>query len=198
MCFTRQVLKSVPHQAFSIVEDVEYGIRLGEAGYRVHYADEAHVYGEMVSTGGAARSQRQRWEGGRRALARAHGMRLLGKAWAQRDPVLLDLAVDVLIPPLSILSSASLVGLVLASAGGALGGGFGLSRLLFGSSSAALAAYVLRGWMLSGTGLHGLLTLAASPAYVLWKMAVRREAAQAQSEWVRTKREQEPEKSAAS
>ena len=98
MCFTRRVLKSVPHQAFSIVEDVEYGIRLGEAGYRVHYADEAHVYGEMVSTGAAARSQRRRWEGGRRALARAHGMRLLGKAWAQRDPVLLDLAVDVLIP----------------------------------------------------------------------------------------------------
>src|SRR5881394_4074909 len=49
MCFTSRVLSLVPHDAYSIVEDVEYGIRLGEAGYRVHYAGEAHVYGEMVS-----------------------------------------------------------------------------------------------------------------------------------------------------
>ena len=196
MCFTRNVLKNVPHQAFSIVEDVEYGIRLGEAGYRVHYADEAHVYGEMVSTGAAARSQRQRWEGGRRALARAHGARLLRQAWTRRDPVLLDLAFDVLIPPLSVLSSASLIGLLVSAAASAFGGGFGLSRALFGFSSASLAAYVLRGWMVSGTGLRGLMTLAASPVYVVWKVAVRRERAAGEGEWVRTRREQESEKSA--
>ncbi|MBI5548426.1 MAG: glycosyltransferase, partial [Deltaproteobacteria bacterium] len=58
MCFTTGLLREVPYAAFSLVEDVEYGLRLGEAGQRVWYADEARVYGEMVSTAHASASQR--------------------------------------------------------------------------------------------------------------------------------------------
>jgi cellulose synthase/poly-beta-1,6-N-acetylglucosamine synthase-like glycosyltransferase len=85
MCFSREVLREVPHEAFSIVEDVEYGIRLGEAGYRVHHAGEAHVYGEMVAGEKASRSQRRRWEGGRLQLAKLHGPRLLRLGLARRS-----------------------------------------------------------------------------------------------------------------
>ena len=46
---THTLLKNVPYRAFTLAEDVEYGIEAGLAGYRVHYADEAHVNGEMVS-----------------------------------------------------------------------------------------------------------------------------------------------------
>jgi cellulose synthase/poly-beta-1,6-N-acetylglucosamine synthase-like glycosyltransferase len=56
MCFSTSLLREVPHHAFSIVEDVEYGLRLGERGVRIAYAGEAHVYGEMVSSGDAARA----------------------------------------------------------------------------------------------------------------------------------------------
>ena len=38
MVFASTLLRDVPHDAFSIVEDVEYGIRLGLAGHRVEYA----------------------------------------------------------------------------------------------------------------------------------------------------------------
>ncbi|HSP78439.1 MAG TPA: glycosyltransferase family 2 protein, partial [Myxococcaceae bacterium] len=50
MCFTHAIIRQVPHEAFSIVEDLEYGIRLGQAGHRVHYAWEAEALGEMVSS----------------------------------------------------------------------------------------------------------------------------------------------------
>ena len=62
---TAATLKAVPYRAESIVEDLEYHILLVRAGYRVRFANEATVYGEMPGGGAAASSQRSRWEGGR-------------------------------------------------------------------------------------------------------------------------------------
>lgn len=185
MCFSAALLKKVPHHAFSVVEDVEYGLRLGEAGYRVFYADEAHVYGEMVSKAGASSSQRRRWEEGRRELVRLHARRMLGVALQQRRRVPLDLALDLVIPPLSRLAGLAVLGWLLA-----LGFGLPLSRVLFGSCVLAIVLYVLRGWAVSGTGLRGLGTLLLSPLYVIWKLGLRlRRSPSATKTWVRTKRE---------
>jgi 1,2-diacylglycerol 3-beta-glucosyltransferase len=190
MCFSRAVLSAVPHDAFSIVEDVEYGIRLGEAGYRVHYADEAHVFGEMVASEAASRSQRKRWEAGRAGLTRAHALRLLKSALSRRDRVLLDLAIDVLIPPLSRLALAIVTGLVAVAVGSLLWGGFALSAAVWGFCAWVLLIYVLRGWSVSKTGLKGLLDLAFAPAYMVWKLSLRVRSAKAgRAEWVRTTRE---------
>src|SRR6185503_16502139 len=92
MCFATELLREVPHRAYSVVEDVEYGLRLGEAGYRVHYTDEAHVYGEMVTTSAAANTQRRRWEEGRKLLVKQNALRLLRAGRARGDRVLTDLA----------------------------------------------------------------------------------------------------------
>jgi 1,2-diacylglycerol 3-beta-glucosyltransferase len=193
MCFTREVLARVPHEAYSIVEDVEYGIRLGEAGFRVHYSDEAHVYGEMVSSSAAARSQRARWEGGRRALKRAHGWRLIRKGISQQNAVLFDLGLDLLVPALSGLAASALAGSAASTAAAVLiGGPARLAMLGFGGSLAGLGVYVLRGWSLSGTGLRGLLDLGFSPVYAAWKLSVRkRRETSADAAWVRTSREAE-------
>jgi 1,2-diacylglycerol 3-beta-glucosyltransferase len=189
MCFSTALLREVPHRAYSVVEDVEYGIRLGEAGHRVHYADEAHVYGEMVTTSDAANSQRRRWEEGRKLLVREHAFRLLKAGLSRRDKVLLDLSFDLLVPPLSRIA----VTLVL---GAGLGGGLvalgarGLALGAYAGGLTAVAGYVLRGWQVSGTGLRGLADLGLAPVYVAWKASLRfRKPARATSEWVRTKRE---------
>jgi 1,2-diacylglycerol 3-beta-glucosyltransferase len=191
MCFSAKLLEEVPHNAFSIVEDVEYGLRLGEAGYRVHYADEAHVYGEMVTSAAAASSQRRRWEEGRKDLVRRNGLRLLRLGIAQRKPVLLDLALDLLVPPLSRIAVASVAGALAASALTLASGRAALSSVSFGFCVLAVILYVLRGWSLSGTGLRGLLDLGLAPVYVAWKASLRlRKASRPTSSWVRTKREQ--------
>jgi len=191
MCFSRELLQEVPHDAFSVVEDVEYGIRLGEAGHRVHYADEAHVYGEMVSTAKAAASQRRRWEEGRRDLVRRHAKRLLRAGIEKRDRVLFDLGLDLIIPPLSRLAMMATGGLLASAAAWLLVEVPGLGLVAFGFSLASLGTYVFRGWMVSNTGARGLFDLAFAPVYVLWKAGLRvSKPERATSSWVRTKREE--------
>jgi glycosyltransferase involved in cell wall biosynthesis len=190
MCFTSRVLALVPHDAFSIVEDVEYGIRLGQAGYRVHYAAEAHVYGEMVSNSRASASQRQRWERGRASLARQHGVSLVGKGLLKRDAVLLDLAADVLVPPLGTLAALVVIGFVATWATGRLLGQW-VPLQIWIANLAALLLYVLRGWSLSGTGARGLVDLGCAPVYLVWKIWLRVTQPSRPANWVRTTREAE-------
>jgi glycosyltransferase involved in cell wall biosynthesis len=191
MCFATSVLRAVPHEAFSIVEDVEYGIRLGEAGHRVHYADEAHVYGEMVSSARAARSQRDRWEGGRVALRRRHAGRLLRAGMRRHDRVLLDLGLDLVVPPLSRLAVLAVLGVLSSALAARVAGGFALSLSVWGGAVMGIVAYVLRGWSVSGTGVRGLLDLLSAPAYVAWKLTARPRGAGPEAEWIRTERETE-------
>jgi cellulose synthase/poly-beta-1,6-N-acetylglucosamine synthase-like glycosyltransferase len=190
MCFTHAIIRQVPHEAFSIVEDLEYGIRLGQAGQRVHYAWEAEALGEMVSSEKASRSQRRRWEGGRAAMMRKFGLPLLGEGVRKGDRVLVDLAMDLLVPPLSwVVLGAG--GLLVAS--GALSlwqGHVAPSTYLAAFSVLSLVLYVFRGWWMSGMGLKGLSALARAPFYVAWKlwlMLSRPE--EKKGEWVRTARE---------
>jgi len=187
-CITHRLLRQVPYRAFSLTEDIEYGIDLGLAGYRVRYADEAHVAATMVSGELAAGTQRQRWEGGRLRLIRSKTLSLLKAAKRPGGGVCLDLALDLLVLPLSY--AAVNVALLIVVAGVALlwkpsmeswlwlGLGCGMS----------LSFYVLRGWQLSGVGLRGLVDLSRAPFFVLWKMLLMLRARRS-AEWVRTKRE---------
>jgi cellulose synthase/poly-beta-1,6-N-acetylglucosamine synthase-like glycosyltransferase len=192
MCFTKELLEEVPHHAFSIVEDLEYGIRLGEHGRRVHYAGEAHVYGEMVSSEKASRSQRARWEGGRLEMAKRHAIPLLKRAVKERSPMLADLAIDLLIPPLSVLVAATVAGTVASAAVALVTRRPNLGLVLFGASGVFLGAYVVRGWQVSGTGLRGLTSMGYAPFYMAWKATLPlRRTRKASDEWVRTARRNE-------
>jgi 1,2-diacylglycerol 3-beta-glucosyltransferase len=189
MCFTVGALRRVPHSAFSIVEDLEYGIRLGEAGIRVHFAPEARVLGEMVSDAARSQSQRRRWEGGRVTMIRVHGLALLQNALRKRDPVLFDLALDVLVPPLSWIATYTGLG---ASAAGMLLLGHVTHEALLGLwllPCAFLLAYVLRGVYSSRMGVRGLVALAWAPAFMTWKLLLLvTHPRETQPEWIRTAR----------
>lgn len=193
MCFAASVLREIPHQAFSVVEDLEYGIRLGQAGYRVHYAGEARVLSDMVVGADASRVQRQRWEGGRFQMARQHTLPLLRSAIAKRDRVLFDLGLDLAVPPLAYLAAAAALGTVV-SALISLSVGYPLVALwVWGASLTALCGYVARGWYLSKTGLRGLMALLYAPVYLFWKLGLvlgRRKPSN--KSWARTPRERRP------
>jgi cellulose synthase/poly-beta-1,6-N-acetylglucosamine synthase-like glycosyltransferase len=193
MGFTCDVLRRVPHRACSIVEDVEYGVALGLEGHRVHYVAEARVLGEMPSSGAAARSQRRRWEGGRLALARTRVPPLLALGLKRRDPMLLDLAMELMVPPLAYLALACVVGTAWSGLALSYGAGGRPTFLLWAASAAFVLVYVARGWALSGVGARGLLDLACAPYYLLWKISMLFErTGPAEREWVRTSREARP------
>ncbi len=187
-CVTHQTLRRVSYEAFSLSEDVEYGVALGLAGVRVAYADDAHSDAEMVAGEQASRRQRQRWEHGRLQLIRSKTGALLGASVRKPSLVCFDLALDLLILPLSFVVLNLLVLLGLASIAAAMG--FEVTAWLWLCLTCALALllYVLRGWQLSGIGLRGVLDLARAPFYLCWKVVVmlRRHDSR---EWVRTERE---------
>jgi 1,2-diacylglycerol 3-beta-glucosyltransferase len=192
MSFAAPLLRAVPHDAFSIVEDVEYGIRLGLAGHRVEYAGEAQVFGQMVSSESASRSQRRRWEGGRVALARQHGPKLLAEGFKRRSLLLLDLAADLLVPPLTYIALAVAVGFMAAAGWWAIGGGAWWAVAPWGAAMAGLAAYILRGVWLARVGPRVVLDLLWAPVYMCWKIVLAlRSSPSKNAEWVRTTREGE-------
>ncbi|MDP9035924.1 MAG: glycosyltransferase family 2 protein [Myxococcota bacterium] len=191
-----QVLRDVPHDAFSIVEDLEYGIRLARAGYVVRYVSEAWVRGEMVSSAKASRSQRQRWEGGRFKIFKLHAWPLLRDALRRRDAVLFDMALDVAVPPLTYVVCAAVAGSAVSMGLAAWSKGtYGWSVAPWALALALIVLYVLRGVMISEAGPRGLLDLMWAPVYMLWKLALSlskaKPAKERADEWVRTARENE-------
>jgi cellulose synthase/poly-beta-1,6-N-acetylglucosamine synthase-like glycosyltransferase len=189
MCFAVDVLRQLPHSAVSLVEDVEYGVKLGLAGKRVVFAHEVAVRGEMVSSGQAAVSQRQRWEQGRFAMVRAYVPRLLAQGFKQRSPMLLDLAVDLLVPPLSYVGLGVAAGVAIEISARMLYGAFTPLWSLWLTACVGLALYLLRGVQHSGLGMYGLVALLYAPLYVLWKLLIARPFGKLPKSWIRTKRE---------
>jgi GT2 family glycosyltransferase len=190
MCFAVSVLREVPHDAFSVVEDVEYGIRLARAGHRVWYVGEAQVLGDMVSSEKASRSQRRRWEGGRSLLARKYAAGLVAEGVARRDRVRLDLAADLLVPPLTYVALACGLGLAASLVWCLLGRGASWVAMPWVVACAALAIYVLRGAWLSRVGPRAILDLMWAPVYMAWKVVLAlRSSFSPNREWVRTTRE---------
>jgi 1,2-diacylglycerol 3-beta-glucosyltransferase len=188
MCFRGSIVEKVPYNAFSLAEDVEYGITLARAGCRVVYADEVAVLGEMVTGEQSSRSQRIRWESGRRALSRAQSVRLLFDGLRERNAVLFDVGLDLILPPMSWIFIATSVSLALATCA-VWFLGTGLFALWVSAFSAlSLFIVVLIGWALSGSGLKGLLALGLAPAFVIWKMGLSWRQGNVDS-WVRTDRE---------
>lgn len=188
-CITHRVLSQVPYRAFSLTEDIEYGIELGLAGHRVHYADEAQVAAMMVSGEPAARTQRQRWESGRMQLIRSRALPLLRAATGTNARVCLDLAIDLFVLPLSYVAMNVAALILLAGIALIWDPSMDMWLWLGLGSGLGLLAYVLRGWQLSGVGVRGLLDLLRAPLFVLWKLLVMIRA-HGPAEWIRTKREQ--------
>ncbi len=194
MAFTRDLLKRVPYRAFSIVEDIEYGLALGRLGIRVGYVANARVDGEMPGSESASRSQRDRWEDGRKALVRQYAASMLRASLASRDRVQFDLAADLLVPPLAQLVLAVALGTMLSALALSLGIGAALPAVVLWSTSVvALALYVVRGCVLSGSGPRVILDLLWAPVYIAWKVArLLRPRRATPTEWVRTSRVTEP------
>jgi cellulose synthase/poly-beta-1,6-N-acetylglucosamine synthase-like glycosyltransferase len=193
-CVTHALLAKIPYRAFSLTEDIEYGIDIGIKGYRVYYCDDAQVYGEMVSTAKSAGTQRQRWEQGRFQLIRERTWPLLRLGLSQPSLICLDLAADLLVLPLSYLGLNIVALAAIATvAGFATAAGFADPRCYAGLLIAAgclgcVCAYFLRGWMVSGTGWSGLKTLFFVPVFIVWKIIVMLTRGRA-DEWMRTQRE---------
>ncbi len=190
MGFTHANLREHPFSTFSLTEDLEHGILLGLSGIRVWHVDEAHADAELVASGSASMSQRQRWEGGRFAVIRAYTPRLLTHFLRHRDRISLDLLLDLLTLPIGYVALE--IGMLLALAllaSIALPGAMAWVVWALGLG-AILGLHIIRGWQLTPLGPRALLTLVCAPFFVAWKLYVLWQRRGNQS-WVKTRRDGE-------
>jgi len=189
MAFAREVLQAVPHTALSRTEDLEFGVMLGWHGVRVAFAGQTTVYGDMPEQAAVVTRQRERWIGGRLALARRYAAPLLREAVRRRQIVLADLAVDLLIPPVSalvVLTAAGLAASLLLApwSSGAL--------LVWTPAAIALGIHVAHAAAIADRLPAFLRALGAVPAYALGKARLTwRGLGPTDDVWVRTAREGE-------
>jgi cellulose synthase/poly-beta-1,6-N-acetylglucosamine synthase-like glycosyltransferase len=152
-------VRDVPYECFSITEDLEYHTALVRAGKRVMFLGETSVSTEMCITGAEARSQRERWEGGRLRMIVENVPRLSGDLCRGRIAALEPL-LELLLLPLGY--HASLLLLLCLIARGPL---LVYAILALG----ILAAHVALAMVKGGAQRDDWLALAQAPAYVLWK-----------------------------
>ena len=179
------LLRRVPYTAASIVEDLEYHLKLVAAGVRVTFCDSATVFGEMPDTRRAARSQRARWEGGRLRMLLDHAaplsVEILNGQWRLAEPL-----AELMLPPLAL--HVALLG-VLACLPGTLPLLVGILGL------SAVVLHVLAAARIGGISAAALFRIGVRvPAYLLWKLSLiplSLRSAKRETAWVRTERNPE-------
>ncbi len=187
MAFRTEVLKRYGWPAYSVVEDLEFGVTMLLDGIRVYYNPDAIVRAEMAVTRKQAETQRRRWEGGRLKVLRGFAPALL-RMWMRRKQFCyFDGFMDLVIPPLSSLVLALSILLFIAL------WLFPFMVLPLCFALVAIAFNVTSGLILRKAPLAVWLYLMAAPFFVLWKIPLYLGMIGGSSgnEWVRTQRKSE-------
>jgi exopolysaccharide biosynthesis WecB/TagA/CpsF family protein len=183
-----QMLESVQPAGSSLVEDLQLGIDLTLHGHMTTFCPNASVVSSLPPNNRAFVSQRIRWDHGHLRMAAVQIPRLLAAAVRQRSWRLLGAALDLSIPPLTLLMSLWLVAVLLTGTAWCFGASWLPLTLLIGGGIALTIALGL-GWAVFCRRCVPLRTFAAIPFYMLRKMPIyfqflfRR-----QHDWVRTER----------
>jgi 1,2-diacylglycerol 3-beta-glucosyltransferase len=193
MCFAIDTLRHVPWEAYSLVEDLEFGLMLLLKGIVVTFAPEATVKARMPARPENASTQRARWEVGRLPVILKYSGRLLWTAVRRGSFKALDAFIGLVTPPLVNLSGLLVMFLFL-----------NMLLWLFGTVSTTLFVWVCL--VLVGVDVfHVVVGLYAAhvdrslykallyvPHYGIWKLGVYWKVLRRTStwgRWIRTTRE---------
>jgi len=189
MAFPWACISSAELATGHIVEDLKLGIELTRRGTPPLFCPEALVTSEFPSSSEGIRSQRTRWEHGHLSVILSDAPRLLLTSLATLNTQALALALDLAIPPLSLLT------LLVIAAWFAAALFFILERAYFPLAAASAAAAllvlaILLSWRTYARHIIslGCLALATLHAFVKIPLYLRFLVAR-QVKWVRSKRE---------
>jgi cellulose synthase/poly-beta-1,6-N-acetylglucosamine synthase-like glycosyltransferase len=189
MALPWQLLDTVKVGHGNIVEDMQLGIDCAINGYPPVFCPNALVYSDFPEQASAELTQRTRWEHGHLQTI-VHQLPILIREFCkQKDWRLLAMALDVGVPPLSLLVMLSLSGLMtlfLLLLATETAAAFQLLLLSFFYFAAMLSCV----WWRYGQTYLSAKELAGIPRYIISKLSIyfafifKR-----QKEWVRTDRD---------
>ncbi|MHC8332728.1 glycosyltransferase family 2 protein [Pseudomonas sp. LB3P25] len=189
MAFVWKDLALVDLASGHLVEDLKMGLDFCRSGKPPLFCPDALVTSYFARSEEGLSTQRRRWEHGHLGVILGDAPKLVVEAIGRRNASLLAMTVDLLVPPLALLTLV-------------LGATFALSWLVFllgGALAPALIASagvvllsvtVLLAWSHFGRGIISFSTLLYAPFYAIKKIplyigfVLKR-----QVEWVRSKRD---------
>ena len=182
---SKDTLAKVPFRANSIVEDLEYHMRLVESDVKVTFCDAARIYGEMPTDNAASDIQSSRWEGGRLGVLKAAWFPLFIKSVRgifSGQLHALDALLDLMLLPIGYMVFVLLLGLL-----------FPYTQLLALFGFTVIGIYVI-GAALCGNGLRELSVLKKLPFFLLRKLgrlSSLLSSSSSKTDWKRTPRNKE-------
>ncbi|MEY4582454.1 MAG: hypothetical protein RL701_7157 [Pseudomonadota bacterium] len=169
MAFPWPVLRKAPPTDDNLVEDMVMGLELAKLGHAPRLCPDVYVTSALPERAQAASAQRKRWEHGHLATLFTHAPKLVARGLATGRIELLALALDLLVPPLSLLVLLLLAGSVFCGAA-TLVGASALPFTIFCTNVSAIGVGVFAGWFAYGRQLVRARDLLAIPLYILWKI----------------------------
>jgi cellulose synthase/poly-beta-1,6-N-acetylglucosamine synthase-like glycosyltransferase len=190
MAFPWTTIQSVDLASGSIVEDLKLGLDLTQLGSPPIFCSSARVTSQFPSSVAGAASQRRRWEEGHIKMILSTAHRYIYRAVEHKNVPLLALALDMVIPPLSLL--VTLLAAMTSVAGIAVLFGFPSGALVV--SAACISAVILSvflSWLKYGSDILPPSAIASVASYVLAKIPMYRRLLSSRTppQWTRTDRD---------
>jgi cellulose synthase/poly-beta-1,6-N-acetylglucosamine synthase-like glycosyltransferase len=189
MAFPWSVLQNVTLASSNIVEDMQLALDLAISGSAPIFCQSGRVIGRLPAQTQAAKSQRTRWEHGHLQTLLTQVPKLFQASIRQKRFDLLALALDLCIPPLSVLVMIWVAVTGSAVFAATLGASW-VPTIILVLEGLLIFISIVGAWAKFGRADLPMLTLLAVPFYVLWKIPLyfsfllRR-----QTKWVRTERD---------
>lgn len=189
MAFPWNLIRSADLANGWLVEDLKLGLDLAAAGHPPLFCPAALVTSEFATSAAGAQSQRTRWEHGHLRTISELVPPLVGQALRRRDWPLLALALDLAVPPLSLLALL-VAGMFFVTVAAALLGVSPTAQAIASANVLLFALAVLLAWFRCGRDVLPARALISTVPYVLGKLGLYRRALSrtGQSEWIRTDR----------
>lgn len=190
MAFAWADIRAVPLSSGHLVEDLKLGLDLALAGKPPCFLPSVTVTSEFPATAAGAETQRQRWVRGHLGVIGRYMPRLLWHALVGRSLALLAMALDLAVPPLSLLAAAALGTAAVSALGVALGtspAALALAVANLGLLAAALAA----AWGAHGGGALTQSATSTPIGLLVWekcKFYGRLLLGKSPRQWIRTDR----------
>jgi cellulose synthase/poly-beta-1,6-N-acetylglucosamine synthase-like glycosyltransferase len=184
MVFAADILRKHRWTA-SLTEDIEYHMELIRSGERAMFTPDAIVWAEMPDSLKSSQTQNERWERGRMEMIRTYVPGLISEGLQRGSFLLLDAAIEQLIPPFSVVAGLSVLALLASLA---IWSPLAISLAI--AILAGQAIYIFTGLALAHAPRTVYQALLFAPAFVVWKIWIyaRLLLGMKPNDWVRTVR----------
>jgi cellulose synthase/poly-beta-1,6-N-acetylglucosamine synthase-like glycosyltransferase len=171
MSFPWKIIRSRNLATGDLVEDLKLGLDLAAAGHPPLFCPAAIVKSAFPPTLKGATSQRERWEHGHVGLSFGQTPGLIGRALLSGNVNLLALALDIAVPPLTLLAFLNALALLATS----LAVFFGSTPLGLYASAVSFSAFliaVLLAWVTHGRDVLPARSLPLVGSYIFAKLGL--------------------------